>query len=98
MDSTFIDLLFTFGPIIIGIMLLTGHGDIIMKGGNDQARKAKYDEKKVEKVSGIAALLIGIASGIDMFTTGFVAKCIYTGFLVLVLIGLIVVYKTKCKK
>ena len=98
MDSTFINLLFTFGPIIVGILVLTGHGDFIMKGGNEQARKAHLDEKKVEKVSGIAAILIGLASGVDMFTTGVTAKTIYLGVVILIVIGMAVAVKVYCKK
>lgn len=98
MDSMFLDLLFTFGPIVIGIMILTGHGDVLLKGGNEQLRKNKFDQKKVEKASGIAALAIGIASGVEMFTTGVVAECIYVGVLVVILIVLVVYYQTACKK
>ena len=32
--------------LVIGIMILTGHGSVFMKGGNTQARAQKYDEKK----------------------------------------------------
>ena len=35
--------------LVIGIMILTGHGSVFMKGGNTQARAQKYDEKKMEK-------------------------------------------------
>lgn len=48
MGRTF-DFILAGAAIIVGIMLLTGHGDIFMKGGNTQLRKAKYDEKKDDK-------------------------------------------------
>ena len=43
MDS--LDLILTVAAFIVGIMLLTGHGDIFMKGGNADVRKKLYDEK-----------------------------------------------------
>ena len=45
MDS--LDLILTVAAFIVGIMLLTGHGDIFMKGGNADVRKKLYDEKKM---------------------------------------------------
>ena len=50
MDETFSYIL-AIAAAVIGIMLLTGHGAMFMKGGNTQARARKYDEKKMEKVS-----------------------------------------------
>ena len=52
MDETFSYIL-AIAALVIGVMLLTGHGAVFMKGGNTQARSRKYDEKKMEKVSGI---------------------------------------------
>ena len=60
--------------LIIGILLMTGHGDFFMKGGNTQLRKAKYDEKKMAKGSGLALILIGIITFIDSYTTTVAAK------------------------
>ena len=45
MGRTF-DFILAGAALIVGIMLLTGHGDIFLKGGNTQLRQAKYDEKK----------------------------------------------------
>ena len=50
MDRSF-DFILAGIALIVGIMLLTGHGDIFLKGGNTKLRKEKYDEKKMEKVS-----------------------------------------------
>ena len=47
MDS--LSLILTVAAFIVGIMLLTGHGEIFMKGGNADVRKKLYDEKKMEK-------------------------------------------------
>ena len=51
MGRTF-DFILAGAAIIVGIMLLTGHGDIFMKGGNTQLRKAKYDEKALCRFMG----------------------------------------------
>lgn len=48
MDETFSYIL-AIAAVVIGIMLLTGHGSVFMKGGNTQARAKKYDEKKWRK-------------------------------------------------
>lgn len=50
-DQTFSYVL-AIAALVIGVMLLTGHGSVFMKGGNTQARAQKYDEKKMEKFSG----------------------------------------------
>ena len=89
MGRTF-DFVLAGAAIIVGIMLLTGHGDIFLKGGNTQLRKAKYDEKKMSKGSGVALILIGLATGIDSYTTGVAAKIGYIVVLVLILAGLMV--------
>lgn len=43
-DQTFSYVL-AIAALVIGVMLLTGHGSVFMKGGNTQARAQKYDEK-----------------------------------------------------
>lgn len=48
------DILLTAAALIVGILLLTGHGDFFLKGGNAELRKAKYDEEKMAKGSGVA--------------------------------------------
>ena len=97
MDTT-LDIILTAGALIIGFMILTGHGSIFMKGGNDELRKKLYDEAKMEKGAGIAMILLGIATGINMFTTGLPAKIGYIVVLVVIFGGMIYYLKTKCKK
>lgn len=97
MGRTF-DFILAGAAIIVGIMLLTGHGDIFMKGGNTQLRKSKYDETKMAKASGVALILIGIATGIDSYTTGLAAKIGYIVVLVLILVALMLYLKYKCAK
>lgn len=98
MDMRTLDVILTVAAIVVGIMMLTGHGDIFMKGGNDAQRKKLYDEKKMEKVSGWGMILIGLATGINMYTTSFAAQIAYIVVLLVIFIGMIVLLKTKCKK
>ena len=79
-------------------MLLTGHGSVFMKGGNAEVRKRLYDEKKMEKGCGIALIMIGIISAIDMSTTGLAFKIGYIVALVIIIAGLIYYLRVKCKK
>ena len=97
MDQTFSYIL-TIAAIVIGVMLLTGHGAVFMKGGNTQARAKKYDEKKMEKVSGICMLLIGIATGVDAFTTSVAAKIAYVVVLFIILAVFLFLLKTQCRR
>lgn len=92
------DFLLAGASLIVGIMMLTGHGDIFLKGGNTQLRKQKYDEEKMSKGSGLALVLIGVATGIDSYTTGLPAKIIYIVVLLAILIWLILFLKYKCQK
>ena len=55
MDS--FDLILTVAALVMGVMLLTGHGDILMKGGNAAERKRLYDEKKIQLISGVTLLI-----------------------------------------
>ena len=55
MDS--FDMILTIAALVMGVMLLTGHGDILMKGGNAAERKKLYDDKKVQLVSGVTLLI-----------------------------------------
>ena len=87
-----------FAALIAGILLLTGHGDFLLKGGNAELRKAKYDEAKMTKGSGVALILIGILTGIDSYTEGMASEIIYVILLLLVMVGLGLYLKYKCKK
>lgn len=97
MNSTF-DFILAVGSIVVGVLLLTGNGSIFMGGGNAKKRSTMYDEKKMEKASGIALLLVGIATGIDSYTTGVVAKIVYTVVLIVIFAVLLIYYQKKCKK
>lgn len=98
MNNRTLDLVLTVGAIVIGIMLLCGKGAIFMGGGDAQKRRKQYDQKKMERASGVAMIVIGIATGVDSCTTSVYAKIAYTVFLVLVLIMLVAYYRIKCRK
>ena len=97
MDKSF-GLILAVIALVAGIMLLTGHGDILLKGGNTKLRKEKYDEKKMTWGSGVALLLIGVATLIDSYTTSLVAEIIYIILLISILGWLVYYLKTKCAK
>lgn len=96
MDS--LSLILTIAAFIVGIMLLTGHGDIFLKGGNADIRKKLYDEEKMTKASGVALILIGIVSAVDLFTTALAFKIAYIVALLIIIIGLVYYLRVKCKK
>lgn len=93
-----IDYILAVGAIIIGIMCLTGHGDIFMGGGDAQKRNKLYDMKKMERGCGIAMILAGIATAIDSQTTTVSAKIAYIAAQVIIFGVLIYYMQVKCKK
>lgn len=97
MDRSF-DFILAGAALIVGIMLLTGHGDIFLKGGNTKLRKEKYDEKKMSWGSGVALILIGILTFIDSYTTTVASKIVYIVILLAILAGLVLYLKYKCAK
>ncbi len=97
MDRSF-DFILAGAAVIVGIMLLTGHGDIFLKGGNVKLRKEKYDEKKMSLGSGVALLLIGIVTFIDSYTTSLASKIAYIIIILLIIAGLALYTKYKCVK
>ena len=97
MDRSF-DFILAGIALIVGIMLLTGHGDIFLEGGNTKLRKEKYDEKKMTKGSGVTLILFGIVTFIDSYTTSLTAKFIYILAILAILVGFVVYLKKKCIK
>ncbi|MCD8155127.1 MAG: DUF3784 domain-containing protein [Clostridiales bacterium] len=97
MDQS-LSIFLTVIALVAGVMLLTGHGGVFMKGGNADARKTEFDEKKLEKASGVGMLLIGIASAIDIFTTSSAAKIAYLVVIIVIFVGLILFINFRCKK
>ena len=95
MDS--FDMILTIAALVMGVMLLTGHGDVLMKGGNAE-RKKLYDDKKVQLVSGVTLLIFGILTGLDMVIKSYVYDIIYLVAVIVIFIIMVVVIRKKCKK
>ena len=96
MDS--FDLILTVAAIVMGVMLLTGHGDILMKGGNAAERKRLYDEKKIQLISGVTLLIFGVLTGLDMLIKSYVYDIIYLVLVIVIFIAMVVLIRKKCKK
>lgn len=96
MDS--FDLILTVAALVMGVMLLTGHGDILMKGGNAAERKRLYDEKKIQLISGVTLLIFGILTGLDMLIKSYVYDIIYLVLVIVIFIAMVVLIRKKCKK
>ena len=96
MDS--FDLILTVAALVMGVMLLTGHGDVLMKGGNAAERKKLYDEKKIQLVSGVTLLIFGVLTGLDMLIKSYVYDIIYLVLVIVIFIVMVVLIRKKCKK
>ena len=96
MDS--FDMILTIAALVMGVMLLTGHGDVLMKGGNAAERKKLYDDKKVQLVSGVTLLIFGILTGLDMVIKSYVYDIMYLVAVIVIFIIMVVVIRKKCKK
>ena len=93
-----LDIFITVVSLVVGVMLLTGHGDFFMKGGNADLRKKLYDEEKLQRASGIGLLCYGAVTGINMLFQGFTASIIY--FVVILVISAVLIWYecTRCRK
>ncbi len=96
MDS--FDMILTVAALVMGVMLLTGHGDILMKGGNAAERKRLYDEKKIQLISGVTLLIFGVLTGLDMLIKSYVYDIIYLVLVIVIFIAMVVLIRKKCKK
>ena len=97
MDQT-IGYVITIGALIMGVMFLTGHGGIFMKGGNEKARAERYDMKKVEKYSGIYILALGVGSGADLFVSGLTEEIAYLVYVIVISVIYVAAMKVKCTR
>ena len=98
MNMQSLDIILTVAALIMGVMLLTGHGDIFMRGGNANERKKIYDEAKVQKATGVTMLLFGVITGIDMFLDGVGFKIAYLVIVIVIFVAMIVYIRKKCRK
>ena len=80
-------------------MLLTGHSDFIMNGGDRNKRKSIYDEKKMSKVFGIAFLLSGILTVLDSYVFKAAwSSIVYTVLLIIIFAAAMIYVRKKCRK
>ena len=93
-----LDIFITVVSLVVGVMLLTGHGDFFMKGGNADLRKKLYDEEKLQRASGIGLLCYGAVTGINMLFQGFTASIIYFVVILDISAVLILYIRTRCRK
>ena len=102
MNMGSLDIFLTVAALVAGVMLLTGHGDVFMKGGNASERKKLYDEKKVQKATGIAMILMGIVTGLDMVLDDKInvmfSKIGYLVLIIVIFVVLVFYIRKKCKK
>ena len=98
MNMESFDLILTVAALVMGVMLLTGHGDILMKGGNAAERKRLYDEKKIQLISGVTLLIFGVLTGLDMLIKSYVYDIIYLVLVIVIFIAMVVLIRKKCKK
>ena len=96
MDS--FDMILTIAALVMGVILLTGHGDILMQGGNAAERKRLYDEKKIQLISGVTLLIFGVLTGLDMLIKSYVYDIIYLVLVIVIFIAMVVLLRKKCKK
>ena len=55
------DLIITIGCLIVGFMMLTGRGDVLLNDKDAARRNKLYDMKKAQKGYGVAFIVIGAA-------------------------------------
>ena len=91
------DLIITIGCLIVGFMMLTGRGDVLLNDKDAAQRNKLYDMKKAQKGYGVAFLVIGAASAVSMRVK---TQMVFVIYLVVVIVSLAasVVYMKKCCK
>ena len=91
------NLIITIGCLIVGVMMLTGRGDVLLNDKDAAERNKLYDMKKAQKGYGIAFIVIGIASAISMRVKTQMGFVIYL-IIVIVSLAASVIYMKKCCK
>ena len=91
------DVIVIAGSLLVGILLLTGNGDFLMKTKNTHV-KSIYDEKKMQKVFGICFLIAGAITAVDTIAANPLVTKIYLAALVLDFAISFTYVSKKCKK
>ena len=84
--------------LVLGIMVLTGHGDFLLRNGRQDTRRDVFDEAKMQRSSGIMLLVFGVITGIDCFTTSSWAKIVYIVAIVVSFTVYIIYLRKYCMK
>ena len=92
------DLIITIGCLIVGFMMLTGRGDVLLNDKDAAQRNKLYDMKKAQKGYGVAFLVIGAASAVSMRVKTQMGVVIYLVVVIVSLAASVVYMKKCCKK
>ena len=92
------DLIITIGCLIVGFMMLTGRGDVLLNDKDAAQRNKLYDMKKAQKGYGVAFLVIGAASAVSMRVQTQMGFVIYLVVVIVSLAASVVYMKKCCKK
>lgn len=90
--------LLAVASLVMGILVLTGHGGFFFKGIGESQRKLEYDMEKYTRASGIALLIFGVLTGIDCFTTALWEKIAYLVLIIATFVLYMLYIQKKCKK
>ncbi|MDO4519818.1 MAG: DUF3784 domain-containing protein [Eubacteriales bacterium] len=97
MGQTF-DLIVIIASLGMGILLLTGHGDFVLNSRNDKTFEKRYDKRKVELASGVAFVISGVLTIIDMIIRTRTSSIIYLVLVIIDFAALFIYMNKKCKK
>ena len=92
------DLIITIGCLIVGFMMLTGRGDVLLNDKDAAQRNKLYDMKKAQKGYGVAFIVIGAASAVSMRVKKQMGFVIYLVVVIVSLAASVVYMKKCCKK
>lgn len=92
------DLIITIGCLIVGFMMLTGRGDVLLNDKDAAQRNKLYDMKKAQKGYGVAFIVIGVASAVSMRVKTQMGFVIYLVVVIVSLAASVVYMKKCCKK
>lgn len=99
MDLGIFDWILAIVLLVVGVILVTGHGDSIMGGGQGaEERRRMYDEKRMQKAFGVGFILMAIANVITIFIHSFVISVAYMVFIIVIIVAEIIYVKKYCKK
>ena len=92
------DLIITIGCLIVGFMMLTGRGDVLLNDKDAAQRNKLYDMKKAQKGYGVAFIVIGAASAVSMRVKTQMGFGIYLVVVIVSLAASVVFMKKCCNK